>query len=103
MLAGVCQQSVSEFVVHDFYQVCNLLVLGCLDEPLAEITLYRNVEHLFLFAGQSGCLNFLLHFNEFGMAQLHHLSKFLRAQEKGCLPKLLRQGHFHEFEGRNQA
>lgn len=93
----------SEFVIHDFNQVGNLLVLSRLDEPLTEVALYRDVKHLLLLARQSGRLDLLLHFNELCVAQLHHLRELLRAQEQGSLPELLRQGHLHEFEGRDQA
>ena len=93
----------SEFVIHDFNQVGNLLVLSRLDEPLTEVALYRDVEHLLLLACQSSRLDLLLHLNELCLAQLHHLSELLRAQEQGSFPELLRQGHLHEFEGRNQA
>ena len=93
----------SEFVIHDFNQVGNLLVLSRLDEPLTEVALYRDVKHLLLLARQSGRLDLLLYFNELCVAQLHHLSELLRAQEQGSFPELLRQGHLHEFEGRDQA
>ena len=93
----------SEFVIHDFNQIGNLLVLSRLDEPLTEVALYSDVEHLLLLAGQAGRLDLLLHLNELGMAQLHHLGELLRAQEQGSLPELLRQGHLHELEGRDQA
>ena len=58
----------SEFVIHDFNQVSNLLVLSRLDEPLTEVALYRDVEHLLLLAGQSGRLDLLLHLNKLCVA-----------------------------------
>lgn len=90
-------------MVHDFDQVGDLLILGRLDEPLPEIALDRHMQHLLLLARQPRRLNFLLHLDELGVAQLHHLRELLRTEEKGRLAELPRQGHLHEFESRNQC
>ena len=59
---------VSEFVIHDLNQICDLLVLCCLNEPLSEIALDGNVEHFLLFTREASCLNFLLDFEELCVA-----------------------------------
>ena len=51
----------SEFVVHYFNQVSDLLVLGSLHEPLPEVALDCHVEHLLLFTREASCPNLLLH------------------------------------------
>ncbi len=50
----------SELMVHDFNQVCNVLILRCLNEPLSKVTLDCNVKHLFLIACQARSFDFLL-------------------------------------------
>ena len=90
-------------MIHNFNKVCNLLVLGRLNEPFAEVALYRDMEHFLLLASQSSRLYLLLHLDELCMAQFHHLRELLRAQEQCSLPELLRQGHLHEFKSWDQA
>ncbi len=66
-------------MVHDFNQVCNVLILRCLNEPLSKVTLDCNVEHLFLIACQARSFDFLLNLEELFGAKLHHLGEFSRA------------------------
>jgi len=51
-------------MVHDLYQVSDLLVLARLYEPLAEVALNGDVKHLFLLACQTCALYLLLHLDE---------------------------------------
>ena len=81
--------ALSEFVIHNFNKVSDLLVLCRLYKPLSEVALDRHMEHLLLLRAQSSRLNFLLNFEEFGLAQLHHLCELLRAQEQRCFTELL--------------
>ena len=69
-------------MIHDFDQVCDLLVLCCLNEPLSEVALDSHMEHLFLLACQSCCLNFTLDLSEFLRSKLHHLDEFLWTKEE---------------------
>lgn len=90
-------------MVHDLYQIRDLLVLRCLDKPFPEVPLDRHMEHLLLLARQPSCLNLLLDFEELGIAQFHHLRELLRAQEKWRVTKLLWQGHLHELQRWDQT
>lgn len=93
----------SEFMVHDFDQVSDLLILRRLYKPLSKVALYCHVQHLLLLARQPCSLNLLLHLNKLGIAQLHHLSELLRAEEKRRITKLSRKRHLHELESRDQS
>ena len=98
---GACSAD-SELVVHDLYQVSDLLVLACLHEPFTEIALNSDVQHLFLLARQPRRFNLLLHLEELFRPQLHHLDKLRRAKEQISFTEFSRQRHLRELKRRNQ-